>query len=128
LQRRIPRPLQIRNDAHYQSLRLTSPKAFQWHTNQHGNIVACVPSGSETISTECLVRNGSGNLKKVKYRLRYPEALVFNSLKTHRAPNNRHTGASLFKLIDRRIYNALRRGDLKLNNIYSLRDLFASKP
>jgi hypothetical protein len=118
-------PLKIRNGEHYKSIKLTSPKAFQWHTNQHGNIVACVPSRNETISTECLVRNVSGNLKQVKYTLQYPQALVFNSSKTHRAPNNRKTGASLFKLKNKSIYNALKRGDLQANNIHSFHNLLS---
>ena len=109
--------------ANLKKLQLTKPKAFQWHTNQHGNIVACVPSGSETISTECLVKNSYGKLKKVKYSLKYPQALVFDSSKTHRGPSNRNTGVSLHKLQNRSIYNALKRGEMQVNNIRSLRNL-----
>ncbi len=112
-------PLILPNNV--EKLKKTNPNAFDWHTNGHGDVVACVPSRNHTISTECLVRNNHGKLISVTYKLQYPQALLFSSLQTHREPQNRNTSASLFSLRNKMLYKALINGQLKLDNVHSLR-------
>ena len=106
------------------TIKHTYPNAFRWHVNSHADIVACVPTNNRTISTQCLIKTNSGQLKTMTYNLHFPQALVFNSKKTHRAPSDRNTGVALYTLLNRSYYDKLKNGKLELPNVHSMRDIF----
>jgi len=106
------------------TINTTHRSAFDWHVNSHADVIACVPTNHRTISTQCLIKTDSGQLKTMTYNLHFPQALVFNSNKTHRAPSDRNTGVALYKLLNRSYYDKLKNGQLELPNVHSMRDIF----
>ena len=87
-----------------------------WHVDNHGDVVACVPN-SNNMSTECLIKDSRGNLKTIKYKLKYPQALVFKSSYTHRPPSNRNPKTKVAFHALNKIPNKLPNGVRTLRNL-----------
>jgi hypothetical protein len=76
-------------------------------------------------NTECAIQTSSGNLKKFIYDLQYPQALLFYSKRTHKAPEIRNTGVALHSLQNKTLYNLLKSGELHVKNIYPVTNLLS---